>query len=110
MVGFLLAIVMLLVIVASNFVVILFIALFATLGLVQGASFASIPELMPETEDQVLAYGLVAQAGNAGNLLGTPMLLAIAASANDSMMYLSIAGFYAVAIATHIILIRRRVK
>ena len=110
MVGFLLAIVMLLVIVASNFVVILFIALFATLGLVQGASFASIPELMPETEDQVLAYGLIAQAGNAGNLLGTPMLLAIAASANDSMMYLSIAGFYAVAIATHIILIRRRVK
>ncbi|WP_224501078.1 MFS transporter [Celeribacter litoreus] len=45
------------------------------LGLVQAGSFASIPFLNAETEDQALAQGAVAQAGNFGNMLGTPLLL-----------------------------------
>ncbi|NDR57305.1 MFS transporter [Aliiruegeria sabulilitoris] len=52
------------------------IALFGTLGLVQGAGFASIPELNPGMAEQANANGAVAQMGNLGNTLGTPILLA----------------------------------
>ena len=51
--------------------------LFGSLGLVQGASFTAIPELNPDPADQALANGALAQMGNLGNLLGTPVLLAM---------------------------------
>ena len=51
------------------------IALGAALGLVQGASFASVPQLNAASEDQAEANGAMAQAGNMGNFLGTPVLL-----------------------------------
>lgn len=53
------------------------VALFGSLGLVQGASFTAIPQLNPEAGDQALANGALAQMGNLGNLLGTPVLLAM---------------------------------
>ena len=49
----------------------------ATLGLVQGASFAAIPELNDTAATQSNAYGAMAQTGNLGNTLGTPILLSI---------------------------------
>jgi MFS transporter, DHA1 family, inner membrane transport protein len=58
-------------------------ALAAALGLVQGASFAAIPQLNTTAAHQSQAYGAVAQSGNLGNTLGTPVLLAV----------LGIAGF-----------------
>ena len=82
--------------------------MFASLGLVQGASFSAIPELNAEPEAQVLAYGLIAQAGNAGNLVGTPLLLAIAVHAGDDVLYFFIAAIYAVAIVSHLVLKRLR--
>ncbi|WP_136634324.1 MFS transporter [Pseudooceanicola onchidii] len=51
--------------------------LFGSLGLVQGASFTAIPQLNPDPADQALANGALAQMGNLGNLLGTPVLLAM---------------------------------
>ena len=48
---------------------------FAALGLVQGASFAAVPQLNPEPQDQALSNGAMAQMGNLGNLIGTPILL-----------------------------------
>jgi MFS transporter, DHA1 family, inner membrane transport protein len=54
-------------------------ALFTTLGLVQGASFAAIPELNRTPVGQALAYGALAQMGNLGNLSGTLILLAVMA-------------------------------
>lgn len=47
------------------------------LGLVQGASFASVPQLNPEAADQARANGAMAQMGNIGNTAGTPALAAL---------------------------------
>ena len=49
------------------------------LGLVQGASFAAIPQLNTTAATQAQAYGAMAQTGNLGNTVGTPALLAIMA-------------------------------
>jgi predicted MFS family arabinose efflux permease len=51
------------------------------LGIVQGASFASIPELNASPEDRARAAGAVAQLGNLGTTTGTPLLAALLASA-----------------------------
>ncbi|MEO1555698.1 MAG: MFS transporter [Pseudomonadota bacterium] len=49
----------------------------AGLGLVQGATFASIPQLNTSASTQAQAYGAMAQTGNLGNTVGTPALLAM---------------------------------
>ncbi|MEP1963135.1 MFS transporter [Tateyamaria sp.] len=54
-----------------------------TLGLVQGATFSAIPQLNDTATTQSQAYGALAQTGNLGNTIGTPVLLVI----------LSIAGY-----------------
>lgn len=46
----------------------------AAMGIVQGASFASIPELNATAEDRARAAGAVAQLGNLGTTTGTPIL------------------------------------
>lgn len=46
----------------------------AALGIVQGASFASIPQLNAAPSDRSLASGAVAQLGNLGTTTGTPIL------------------------------------
>ena len=51
----------------------------SALGLVQGASFAAIPQLNTTAATQAQAYGAMAQTGNLGNTVGTPALLAIMA-------------------------------
>ncbi len=84
------------------------IALFAVLGLVQGGSFAAVPELNDTTEAQSLSYGAIAQMGNAGNLLGTPVLLAILLGVDEAGMFVAVAAFYSIAIIAHLLLARRR--
>ncbi len=86
------------------------IALFAALGLVQGASFAAVPELNTSASDQALAYGLVAQTGNCGNLLGTPLLLAVLGTQGTGGMYVLPAALYLLGILAHLILAHRRRK
>lgn len=49
----------------------------AALGIVQGASFAAIPELNAAPEDRARAAGAVAQLGNLGTTTGTPVLAAV---------------------------------
>ncbi len=44
------------------------------MGIVQGASFAAIPQLNPSAEDRARASGAVAQLGNVGTTTGTPLL------------------------------------
>lgn len=53
----------------------------AALGIVQGASFASIPELNAAPEDRARAAGAIAQLGNLGTTTGTPLLAALLAAA-----------------------------
>lgn len=49
-------------------------ALAGAMGIVQGASFASIPQLSSTAEDRARASGAVAQLGNVGTTTGTPLL------------------------------------
>ena len=51
------------------------IVLLGTLGVVQAASFAAIPELNTDRNTQSRANGAMAQMGNLGNTLGTPVML-----------------------------------
>lgn len=84
------------------------VALFAVLGLVQGASFAAVPELNATAETQALSYGAMAQMGNAGNLLGTPVLLAILVGFDEAAMFLTVIAFYTIAMMLHVFLGLRR--
>jgi len=51
----------------------------AAMGLVQGASFASIPRLNASDEDRSKATGAIAQMGNLGTTSGTPILAGLIA-------------------------------
>jgi len=84
------------------------IALFACLGLVQGASFAAVPELNPGLPERALANGGLAQMGNIGNGLGTPAALAILTLGNGFGLPLFLVISYSAAIALHLYLARRR--
>ncbi|KGF70399.1 membrane protein [Hoeflea sp. BAL378] len=86
----------------------LFIALFAALGLVQGATFAAVPELNAALPDRALANGGIAQTGNLGNALGTPALLAVTAAGSAAGLPVLLIVCYASAIAVHLAMARRR--
>jgi predicted MFS family arabinose efflux permease len=49
-------------------------ALAGAMGLIQGASFASVPQLNKTASTQAQANGAMAQMGNLGNTLGTPVM------------------------------------
>ncbi|MGB1012011.1 MAG: MFS transporter [Thiolinea sp.] len=84
------------------------ILLFAALGLVQGASFASIPQLNKTAPQQALANGAIAQAGNIGNLCGTPLLLGLLSSGGTSAMFALVIACYIAAIGAHLAFARQR--
>ncbi|MDA7963842.1 MFS transporter [Ruegeria sp.] len=85
------------------------VALFAVLGLVQGGSFAAVPQLNASANAQALSYGAMAQMGNAGNLLGTPVLLAVLWRGDETGMFIAVACIYGAAILLHLWLgLRRR--
>ena len=60
-------------------------------GLVQGAGFAAVPYLNDGAEDRAQANGALAQTGNIGNTLGTPLLLAVIGMAGHTGLMLSLA-------------------
>lgn len=78
------------------------------LGIVQGASFASIPELNRRPEDRARAAGAVAQLGNLGTTTGTPVLAALLASAGPTGLALAAVVLCAVGIAVHALQRARR--
>lgn len=84
------------------------IATFAMLGLVQGASFAAVPQLNTSLTDRALGNGALAQMGNAGNLLGTPLMLAVLGLTGLPGMVLLTAGCYIAALLSHAAFARAR--
>ena len=80
----------------------------AALGIVQGASFASIPELNAAPEDRARAAGAVAQLGNLGTTTGTPVLAALLASAGPPGLAVAAVLLCALGIAVHHLQARRR--
>ena len=73
----------------------IWISLFAALGMIQSACFASVPQLNSTAQDQVLSNGIMAQAGNLGNTLGMPILLIVLNATNKQGMMIAIATIYA---------------
>lgn len=80
----------------------------AALGLVQGASFAAIPELNPSAPDRARAAGAIAQLGNVGTTLGTPVLLALSGALGAPALTLFALPLCLGGIAMHLWLARRR--
>ena len=88
--------------------VIVCVLLFSALGLVQGASFAAIPQLNNAGTNQALANGTLAQAGNIGNLCGTPLLLLLFSYGGNVAMITLVVACYAIAIYAHVLFGRGR--
>ncbi len=80
----------------------------AALGIVQGASFASIPELNLSADDRARAAGAVAQLGNLGTTTGTPVLAALLAATGPSGLTLAATLLCALGILLHAVQARRR--
>jgi len=73
----------------------------AALGIVQGASFAAIPELNAAADDRARASGAVAQLGNLGTTTGTPVLAALLAAAGPPGWALAAAALCGAGIGVH---------
>lgn len=73
----------------------------AALGLVQGASFAAVPDLNPGAQDRALANGAMAQTGNIGNTLGTPVLFALASLGGHGVMMATLCALLLAGAAAH---------
>lgn len=84
------------------------IAIMAVLGLVQGASFAAIPQLNTTADSQAQANGAMAQMGNLGNTCGTPVMLVILSAGGTTAMVLAVMVCFAIALGLHEVQARRR--
>jgi hypothetical protein len=82
----------------------------AALGIVQGASFASIPELNASADDRARAAGAVAQLGNLGTTTGTPVLAALLATAGPPALAVAAVVLCCCGIAVHSLQRSRRLK
>ena len=80
------------------------------LGLIQGASFALVPELNDTAADRASANGVFAQAGNFGNTIGTPILLAVVAVSGYGSMMLVSAVLLLMGAVSHVMLARARAR
>jgi predicted MFS family arabinose efflux permease len=83
-------------------------ALAAALGLVQGASFAAVPQLNATAAHQSQAYGAMAQTGNLGNTLGTPALLVVLGVAGFAGLIWTCIAVFAAGLGAHAWMARRR--
>lgn len=108
MVGFLMAGAVLVLLMAGMPMSHACITLFAVLGLVQGATFAAVPELNRTVEAQALSNGAIAQMGNLGNTLGTPVLLLIQSQSGITGMLFAILAIYVAGWFAHFVLAHLR--
>lgn len=83
-------------------------ALATAFGLVQSGSFAAVPQLNEDAVDQAESNGAMSQAGNAGNVIGTPLLLGAVGLAGYGGMMLVVCALFVVGIAAHQLLAQRR--
>lgn len=84
------------------------VALAAAMGLVQGATFAAVPQLNDSTGDRASSNGAMAQAGNLGNTIGTPIMVAVLSVAGYTGLMLTMMLVYFAGLAVHLWLAARR--
>ncbi len=82
----------------------------AALGLVQGASFASIPQLNETADARARASGAVAQLGNLGTTTGTPLFVWIIATFGPSGLATCVIALCLTGIAVLEVQRRRRAR
>lgn len=81
----------------------------AAMGVVQGASFAAIPQLNPGAEGRARAAGAIAQLGNVGTTAGTPLMAALVAGLGPAPgIAAMVLPFCIAGIALHRVQARRR--
>ena len=102
MAGFALALVLALALAVRPGDAALLMAFAAALGLIQGTTFAMVPELNADTPARARANGALAQAGNIGNTLGTPVMAAAIGAAGAPALGLTAAGAMAAGLALHL--------
>lgn len=78
------------------------------IGLVQGATFASVPQLNDTAEARSLANGGLAQMGNLGNTIGTPVMLAVIAATGYGGFMVALLILFLIGAAAHLLLAARR--
>ncbi|GFE49919.1 MFS transporter [Roseobacter cerasinus] len=83
-------------------------ALAATMGLIQGASFAAVPQLNDTAATQAQANGAMAQTGNIGNTLGTPIMAITAGSFGYAGLPMLAGLAFVVGGCLHLALARKR--
>lgn len=84
------------------------IAILAATGLVQAGSFSAIPVLNVTPQDQALANGALAQLGNAGNMIGTPLLILLTNAFGLSGVIVFAACTFGCGAVIHLLLVRLR--
>lgn len=94
----------------GNIALIAAFALAGAMGIVQGASFASIPQLNATAEDRARASGAVAQLGNVGTTTGTPILALMIGAMGPLGLIAFALPLCAAGIASHAIQSRRRAR
>ncbi len=85
-------------------------ALAGAMGIVQGASFAAIPQLNPGAEARAQASGAVAQLGNVGTTSGTPILAMMIAAMGPSGLIAFAVPLCLAGMAIHALQSRRRAR
>ncbi|CUJ20427.1 MFS transporter [Cognatishimia activa] len=84
--------------------------LFASMGIIQSAAFAELPELNKTANDQALANGAMSQMGNMGNLVSTPIMFALFTAFGTWSIYGMLVVCFSAAITVHVILAGLRSK
>jgi MFS transporter, DHA1 family, inner membrane transport protein len=79
-------------------------ALAGAMGLIQGASFAAVPQLNRAPADQASANGAMAQMGNIGNTIGTPVMAAGLSLAGYTALPLLAGGAFVLGVMAHVVL------
>jgi MFS transporter, DHA1 family, inner membrane transport protein len=79
-----------------------------SLGLIQGASFAAVPQLNNDPQAQVEANGAIAQMGNLGTTAGTPVLAALVGYAGINGFLIFSSMLFLVGIGVHGLMAHKR--
>ena len=80
------------------------IVLAAAMGLVQGGSFAAVPQLNETDAARAQSSGVMAQAGNLGNTIGTPLMVMMLAVSGYSGLMVLLAVLFLAGVLSHLLL------
>lgn len=78
------------------------------MGLVQGASFAAVPQLNGTPAHQAQANGAMAQMGNLGNTLGTPVMALVLGGLGYAALPVVAGAAFICGAVVHVVLALRR--